>query len=406
MKLNKFLLLLLLAQLSIGQTPTTGKIEGITQNGLHKIVVSPAIRSFSQEQLQDFRIFDSKHNEVPYYIAEDKKEDGSLVFEAFEILSKTIVPHKSTSIVFANPGKVISEVTLSVANANISKNYSISGSDDQKEWFGLVNKAQLADLENTTATSDYKQLTLPLSAYRFLRIDIDDKKTLPINILQIGRLVSTTNSGSFLDLSPKNTVISQVKNEKKTLIHVTFDTPQIIDKISFTISAPSFYKRQVRVYKKVEQKVRKRTEIYEQELAVFELNSARTNSFEDLGFFEKDFFISIENRDNPALSIDPIKFSQVPLFVVADLKSGEKYTVSTGNSSLTAPDYDLSYFKNQTNDHLPEATITMVHQLQREGTGTKAPDSFWQQSWFLWTCISLAGIAILYFAISLIKDMN
>jgi len=405
MKLNKFLPLLLLAQLSIGQVLTTGKIEGVKQNGLHKIVVVPEIRSFSQGQLQDFRIFDSKHNEVPYYIAEDKKGDNSLTFEAFEILSKTVVPHKSTSIVFANPGKVISEVTLSVANADVSKNYSISGSDDQKEWFGLINKAQLADLENTTETSDYKQLTLPLSAYRFLKIDIDDKKTLPINVLKIGKLVSKTDSASFLDLNPKSTAISQIKNEKKTLIHVTFDTPQVIDRISFNISAPSFYKRQVRIYKKLERKVRKRTEIYEQELAVFELNSDRTNSYEDLGLFEKDFFISIENRDNPPLSLDKIRFSQIPVFAVADLKANEKYTISTGNNNLIAPDYDLSYFKNRTSTHLPEASITMIQHPQPDSKIT-IQDSFWQQSWFLWACICVAGIVILYFAISLIKDMN
>lgn len=404
MKLNKFLPLLLVAQLSMGQL-TTGKIEGITKDGLHKIVVDPEVRSFSGEQLQYFRIFDSKGNEVPYYSVQGKQQHSPMAFESFEMLSKTAIPHKSTSIVFANPGKVISEVTLLVANADVSKNYSISGSNDQKEWFGLINKAQLTDLDNSIATSDYKQLALPLSSYRFLKIDFDDKKTLPINILKIGKLANTTNTSLFLNINPKEISTTTIKQDKRTVVHVTFENPQFIDKISFAISAPSFYKRQLSVYKNTERKVRKRTETYTQELAALELSSDSKNQFEDLELFEKDFFIAIENRDNPPLSLGNISFGQLPLFVIADLKANEKYSIRTGDSSLGAPDYDLSYFKNSTAEKLPDARISMIRHQHTAHT-VIGQHAFWQQSWFLWVCIGIAGIVILYFAVSLIKDMN
>ena len=405
MKLNKFLFLLLLAQLSFAQPVTTAKIEGIKQNGLHKITIGPELRALSQKQLEDLRIFDSKQNEVPYYSVINNTAKTAMVFEPFEILSKTIIPRKTTSIVFANPGMVINEVTLSVANADISKSYSISGSNDQKEWFGLIDRAQLANIENTTSTSEYKQLTLPLSSYRFLKIDLDDKKTLPINILGIGKLTTKTNTAAFANLTPTKINTTQIKAEKKTLIHLTFNNNQVIDKISFGITAPSFYKRQVRIYKNIQRKTRKRTETYEQELAVFELSSDKTNSFENLDLFEKDIFIAIENRDNQPLAIDKIQLSQIPIFVIADLKANESYTIKTGDKKLGIPDYDISYFKTKTYGNLPEANISTISRQQNNDVPTTTP-SFWQQSWFLWACIGIAGIAILYFAVSLIKDMN
>ena len=94
MKLNNFLILLFLTNLSFAQHKTTAKIEMVANDGLHKMVLPPALRSFSKEDLSDFRIFDAKGNEVPYFIIQNEKETFSNTFEEYSILSKTVVPKK------------------------------------------------------------------------------------------------------------------------------------------------------------------------------------------------------------------------------------------------------------------------------------------------------------------------
>lgn len=406
MKLNKFLILFFLTNLSFAQHKTTAKIKTVANDGLYKIVLPPAIRSFSKENLSDFRVFDTKGNEVPYFIIENEKETFSNTFEEYSILSKTVVPKKSSSIVISNPSLTnINQISLSIANSDVVKTYSISGSDDQKEWFGLSNSQELEDLNSTDKTTVFKTISFPLCSYRFLKIDFDDKKTLPINILKAGNFNSQVQNNLLQQIIPKSISITQIPNEKKTQIHLVFDAPQVINQIAFDITKPTLYKRNASIFKNVTRKIKHKTETYQENIANFELSSDTKNTFNISEIFEKEFFIIIENQDNQPLTVSEIKCNQIPVAIIADLKANEKYTVKTGNSNLNAPQYDLSYFKNNIATTLPKTIIYGIEQTITTQNGIQEK-SFWQQSWFMWLCIALGGIAILYFTASLVKDMK
>ena len=128
-----------MANATMAQNLTTAKIEKIEKSGLHSIVLPTLIRSVSRENLSDFRILDSKKNEVPYYINDENIDKFFTTFNTFKIISKTAIPNKNTTIILENPKPEINEIVLSIANADVTKNYSVSGSNDQVEWFGLVN---------------------------------------------------------------------------------------------------------------------------------------------------------------------------------------------------------------------------------------------------------------------------
>ncbi|MFV5692332.1 hypothetical protein ACM55K_09950 [Flavobacterium sp. LT1R49] len=406
MKLNNFLILLFLTNLSFGQHKTTAKIKIVANDGLHKMVLPPAIRSFSKEDLSDFRIFDTKGNEVPYFIIQNEKKTSPNTFEEYSILSKTVVPKKSSSIVIKNPSATnINRISLSIANSDVVKTYSISGSDDQKEWFGLSNSQELGDLNSTDKNSVIKTISFPLSSYRFLKIDFNDKKTLAINILKAGNFNNQVQNNLLQQIIPKSSSITQLPNEKKTQIHLVFDAPQVINQLVFDITEPTHYKRNASIYKNVTRKIKHKTETYQENSTNFELSSDTKNTFNISQMFEKEFFITIENQDNQPLTISAIKCNQIPVTIIADLKANEKYTIKTGNPNLYAPQYDLSNFKNNIATTLPQTIIYEIKQTIKAQNEIQEK-SFWQQSWFMWLCITLGGIAILYFTTSLVKDMK
>jgi hypothetical protein len=405
MKLNNFFILLFLTNLSFGQFQTTGKIKEVTKNGFHEIVLSPDIRSFSKQDLSDIRIFNAKGNEIPYFI---KSNSEALLnsFEEYNIVLKTVFPKKSTSIVIEIPSvKNNNQISLFIANADVEKNYSISGSNDLKEWFGISNSQTLYDLSSTTESSVMKAISYPLSTYKYLKIDFDDKKTLPINVLKVGNFNTQLQKNIVQEIKPKKTSTSEISSEKETQIHVLFDGPQVINQITFDISRPTYYKRKAIIYKKVAIQNKRKSQIADEEIVSFELNSNTKNSFELPEIFEKDFYIKIENHDNLPLSISKIKYSQNPVSIIADLNSGEKYTIKTGNKNLAEPEYDLSDFKNNIKGSLPK---TAIYNIQQIPTSKNQIDkkSFWQQGWFMWLCIVLGGITILFFTASLIKDLK
>ena len=405
MKIFKIIVFSLMANATMAQNLTTAKIEKIEKSGLHSIVLPTLIRSVSRENLSDFRILDSKKNEVPYYINDDNIDKYFTTFNTFKIISKTAIPNKNTTIILENPKLEINEIVLSIANADVTKNYSVSGSNDQVEWFGLVNNQELyADLDSEK-TNGLTTIPVPLTSYKFLKIVFDDKKTLPINVLKSGDISSKTTRGDLLEIFTKSNTNAENKIDKKTTLHVIFSNLEIINQISFNIAAPKLYKRYVRVYKLVSVKVKHKFEIQQRDLTTFELNAASKNTFDISQITEKDIYLEIENQDNPPLTINKIQFFQTPISVVADLKADENYTISTENENAIAPNYDLESFKSAIKDDLPKAKIIDIV-LPQFDSAKFQEKAFYEQPWFMWICICLGGAAVLFFSVNLLKDLN
>lgn len=404
MKPNKLLLLLLLTNFCFGQFQTTAKLDKVSQNGFHEIKLTPEIRSYSRLDLSDLRIFDSKDNEIPYFI-QNSNNISSESFTEYTILSKKTEAKKNTSIVIEVPSKNNKELSLYIANSDVVKKYSISGSNDQKEWFGVSDLQTLYDLNSTTEPSVIKTITYPLNTYKYLKIEFDDKKTLPINVLKVGNSSIHTQNTNLEEIKPKKTSIIEDSSKKETQIQILFGNPQIINQIVFEVSKPTYYKRKAILYRKIEREIKGKTQFYDEEITSFELNSNVKNSFTIPEIFEKELFIKIENQDNLPLTISSVKFNQKPISIIADLSAGDHYILKTNNKNLAQPHYDLSDFKNKISTVLPQVTIVKMEQKSeiKKENDTK---SFWQQSWFMWVCIILGGLMILFFTASLVKDLK
>lgn len=405
MKLNKFFILLLTVNFCIAQFKTTGKLNEVLENGFHEIKLSPEIRAASQQNLSDIRIFNSKGNEIPYFI-QNSTVSASNNFEAYTIISKKTITGKNTSVLIEIPvNHKTNQLSLFIANSDTTKKYSISGSDDQKDWFGVSDSQLLSDLSSTTETSVVKTISYPLNTYRYLKIDFDDKKTLPINIIKAGNFTSSIQAQTLEEIVPKKFSEREIKDIKETEIHVLFDSPQIINQIVFEISKPTYYSRNVFLFKKVKRQVKRKTQLFEEEMVSFELNSNVKNSFTIPEIFEKDFYIKIQNQDNLPLSISSVRYYQKPISIIAELNAGEEYVLKTGNPNLSAPDYDIADFKNKAAKALPQINIHDI-QFKSEIKTKNDQKAFWQQSWFMWACIILGGLTILYFTASLVKDLK
>ncbi|WP_281232000.1 DUF3999 family protein [Flavobacterium gelatinilyticum] len=405
MKPTKFLLLLLLTNICLGQFQTTGKLNKVLQNGFHEIRLSPEIRSYSKQDLSDIRIFDSKENEVPYFI-QNSTNISSDSFIEYHIISKKTEPKKNSAIIIELPAvKNNKQLSLIIANSDAVKKYSVSGSDDQKEWFGISDSQTLYDLNSGTEPTVTKTITYPLNTYKYLKIEFDDKKTLPVNVLKVGNFTTNTQIISLEEITPKKTTVSEDSSKKETRIQVLFDHPQIINQIAFEISKPTYYNRHAVLYKRTEHKIKRKTEVYDEEIASFELNSNTKNSFTIPEIFEKELFLKIENEDNLPLNILSVKFNQKPISIIADLNVNENYTLKTGSENAVQPRYDLSDFKNRIDAALPQVVVSDIEHTSEMKSENDAK-SFWQQAWFMWICIILGGITILFFTASLVKDLK
>lgn len=403
------LFILLCSVATFGQDYTVeGKISPVNDNGLYRIAIPHGVRSYAENDLRDLRIYDAKGNQVPYYIEPTGSYRKTKIsnFTEFSIISNTRIADSSATYIFKNPNETIEQAVLLIANYQGRKSYRIEGSHNQTEWFGIVNRGQLTQLNHPKETSVYKVINFPLCAYPFIKVVFDDRNSLPINLLKIGEAITEYENivPVTMDEIPVDAIEFSEKDQK-TEIHVRFDRPEIIDQIRIDITAPELYSRNASLYTNREREVKRSIETYRRLLATFAIRSDKALIFDLPSFSEKDIYLEIDNKDNPKLQISGIHFMQEPMYLVASLKKSEKYKVTAGNAKLSLPDYDISDVTNTMMSTLPIAQISSVVTVQPKNTA-KNTSSFWQQSWFMWCCIGFAALIIFYFAFNLIKDLN
>ncbi|SEP95435.1 hypothetical protein SAMN05444005_10418 [Flavobacterium urocaniciphilum] len=378
-------------------------ISDVKKDGFHNITISPEVRSASKDNLDCFRILDKSKKEVPYVVVENLNRIA-LHFKKVTIVNKSTSKDSISRIIITDLDlKNNTELILHIANSNIDKTYSISGSNNQKDWYGLVSNQILSDLNNEKETSVRKTILIPKNNYKFLRIDFNDKKSLPINVFDIGYYKDKESAVETTYLKEFKYKISEDKKNKKTIITFSSENFQRVDKISFDVKTKLF-SRNASVFVNKKRKVKKRTENFKQEISNFNLASNTSNLFHLNNFFEKVFTIEIDNKDNQPLEISNIKVLQNAISVVADLKANEKYDVII-DTTLTQPQYDLANFTQKFNSDLPLATITNLQKLDKK-TKEDTDKAFWQQPVFLWSSILIALGLLAYFVFSMLKDVE
>lgn len=380
----------------------SAKISPIKESGPHVIYVGSQFRSLTDENPETFRILDSKNKEVPYFIEYGSTTLNEQGFRKLQIIAKTNIPGKSSSFTIENTsGGKMPELTLAIGNTDAVKTYSISGSNDNREFFGLINNQILEGLYDPADTKVYKTLYLPLHNYKYIRIDFDDKKTLPVNLLEAGQLTESITPVAMEEIVP-SVKIENTDSGKKTRITVKQKHWILINRMVLDIKAPSFYKRSARILVNREEKVRRKLRKSVNVVEEFELDSSTKNAIDFLHFEEQEFVIEIDNQDNPPLDIASVKFYQVPIRIVADLKAGETYTMVTGNEKLGAAQYDFINFKDKLPKNLPVATLSDAKAINAK-TSEKSTT---HNPWIMWVCIAAGAGIVIYFCISMVRDMK
>lgn len=379
-----------------------GEISDVKQSGLNQITIDPTVRAFAKNDLRYLRILDSKQNQIPYAFVNQKTQSDS--YSPFKIVSKTTIPDSISSLVIQNEMRNrIRNFSLQIQNTSLTKSYSVSGSNDGNQWFGLVQDQMLTDLESVNSTSVSKIISFPTNTYGYLRIVINDKKSLPINVLAVGIAETQLIPEKLVEIKDFSYKILEDQKLKMTKIVFSASNNFDIDAIAFDIST-DYYNRSASITAKRERRTKKRTNSYEEEVVSFNLNSKKDRTIYFSTINENEFTIEIENQDNQPLNIKGIQVLQKPLVIVSKLNKDEKYSLVI-DTTYSKPSYDLESFVAGTVVNLPEVTIMNFTKLNKQNT-LQAEKSFWQTKLFMWLCIIFGGGIVAYFAFGLLKDMK
>lgn len=397
------LVVFFLVQFINAQEATIGEINNVKKSGLQLVLLSPEVISEAENNTNFIRIANNKSRaEVPYAVY-SIPETIEKSFVSFPLVSN-IKNDSVTSFVISNmKEQQLNELFIKISNSSVTKSVNIFGSNDGKEWFGLVQNNLLTNLVDPKLQQVEKSMVLPLNNYKFLKLEFNDKLSLPIECKSFGIYQSKVNYVTQLELKNFNQKIITDNSKKKSLILISFEKLQLISRLDLDIRSDLYF-RTARILVNRERKVKNKTEKYQEELFTFVLNSKMKTSFEFPEIFDKQILIEIDNQDNPPLEIEKVQLFQTPKYILANLEQGEKYEIAVSNK-LEKPNYDIVNFLPKENEMLEVVTIENFKPI-KSFSKVEQVQLFWQTKWFLWTAIVFAGLIIAYFAFGLLKDVE
>jgi hypothetical protein len=380
------------------------QLPAVDIEGFYRIGITPELAAYLKADGTNIRLF-SKKEEVPYLLQSERANSFSEEFKAYEIVEKRQVKNCCTIVTLRNPeGTSINNIILSIKNADVHKQATLLGSDDQRDWFALKDRFSITSVLNEQQTSEIKIIDFPLSNYVYYQLQIDDSSSAPLNVLKAGYFKVNNEDGKYTALNQVAVSKSDSLSEKITYLNITLDTLQWVDRLVLSMSgAPYFLRHATLLVQRERINKKKELEVYFEEALRFEVNSRKPSVLDLHQEKVKKLLIKIENEDNPPLQQATLGLYQLNRYIVAWLKPGEKYSLKIGDVSMQAPKYDLVFFE----DKVPQdAPTLMPAQVVLFSVERQNSESWFTNRIIIWIAIGVITVAMIMMSVRLVKEAS
>ena len=170
-------------------------------DGFYRVLISPEVSAYLNNESTDIRIFDDQGREVPYVAEAESRLYRTERFVEYEVVSKTSRSRCCTELLLRNASRTpINNIQLIIKNAEASRLASLRGSDDQKQWFAIKDEFMLRAPSGGRETQQLEIVGFPWSNYEFYLLSIGDSTYAPLNISKAGYYEPQASNGNYTPL--------------------------------------------------------------------------------------------------------------------------------------------------------------------------------------------------------------
>lgn len=321
------------------------KLTGI-KDPWHNVILPDEIFGKLKPNLSDIRIFgittDKDTIEVPYILhrVSDKISETELKFDL-------INPSHNEKGYFYTletaQNKTINEMHLFFNQNNFDWKVDIEGSQDQKEWFSVINNYRILSIKNNNTDFQFTSIYFPPAKYRYFRIRIDTDKSPELLGVKAG--LRENIDGIYRSYVIKNYQVKEDADTKRTELDITLKTKVPVSYLRFFIRNKFDFYRPVTI-KYIADSTKTQTGYVYKHVTLFQgvLNSLHENEFSFTSVTLDKLKIFIENSDNPSLRFDSVIVRGYEHQLIARFDNIADYFLVYGNSDGVLPDYDINRF--------------------------------------------------------------
>tara|TARA_R110002167_G_scaffold118440_4_gene295012 strand:+ start:591 stop:1823 length:1233 start_codon:yes stop_codon:yes gene_type:complete len=403
-KIFTFFLLLLFVS-SFGQMQKyhyKRELYGHTQTWQKLILPNDLFEKLSPD-LSDIRIFgitDTNDTIEAPYLMQIKSEKKVATYYNYKILNIS-QNEKGYYFTIEIPDKEpINQLQLDFKQFNFDWRISLEGSQNQQEWFAIVDDYRILSIKNAQTFYQFTSVNFADSNYRFFRLLIKSKEKPDIKTVS----VSDTKfiNGIYNGYDIKTLTVSKNKQQQSTDIDIELYKKVPVSYIKLKVNASFDYYRPITLQYILDSIKTKKGYLYNyRTLTEGTLNSVENNEFKFENTVAKKIKISIKNQDNQPLTINNVIVKGNVYELAVRFTQPAAYFLTYGNPFVYSPNYDIERFISEEPETMPALTLGPEQVIEKAEKSSRLP--LFENKIWLYGIIIVMILLLGWFSLKMMK---
>ncbi len=362
----------------------------------HSIELPNSVFANIAFDLSDIRIFGVTENdtlEAPYIlkVASGKRIQRRVNFALLNTASNSSGHYFTYEIPTT---EAINEIQLDFNNQNFDWRIVLEGSQDQQEWFTILDDYRILSIKTDQTDYTFSALNFPATKYRYYRLLVksgEKPELLSAKLSFDGR--TNTNYSDFpitfmnIEQVAKNTILDIDLKQRLPLSHLKLNVSNEID-----------YYRPISIqYVSDSVETEKGWKYSYANLASGTLTSIAKKGFQFETTLAQKLRVIIENYDNRPLQIESAKAKGYIHELVARFSEPATYYLTYGNDQTKKPYYDIVQAATKIPDNLSRLTLRDVQEIPKKAAQTGSP--LFENKLWLWGVMGLVILVLGWFTV-------
>lgn len=369
----------------------------------HKLVLPDDLFEKVSPDLADLRIYGLTAGgdtlEAPYVLQPAIEETVEK-----DVPFQTINPSKNEQGYFFTwelPAQsAINEIDLDFEQHNFDWRANLEGSQDQREWFTIVEGYRILSIRQEQTDFHFSKLVFPSSKYRFFRLRIDSPIRPVLNAAKIS--LKETRPGRFNTYKAHSTKLGEDRKLGRSILDIDLENPVPVCRLKIGVKDQLDYFRPVTIaYATDSVKTDKGWDYNYRTLATGTLNSFEENEFRFESTILSKLRIVVENQDNQPLQLDSVEARGYVYELWARFSAPAAYYLCYGNPKAAKPQYDIDRFSDKIPQPLPAVELGVEQSIDQKAEQEQIP-LFLQKSW-LWVIMVLIILVLGLFSFRMMR---
>ena len=390
---------------SFGQLKSYDKqiqLSGITEQW-HSIPLPDTLFEHVQNNLADIRVYGVTENdtlEAPYLLQVSHSK-GDLSKIDFKLINSSSNKNGYYYSYEVPTFKSINEIELSFKDENFDWNVTLEGSQNQQEWFTILEDYRILSIKNSQTNYSFTHLNFPNAKYRFYRLLV--KSNSQPNLVHSSLYLDSITPPKFKNYTVKKFDVSQ--ENKNSVITIDLKSRLPVSYLKLDVSDKVDYYRPIEIkYVSDSVKTEKGWRYNYRTLTSGTLSSLEKNDFKFKTVSAQRLQVIVQNYDNEPLTISKPEVKGYLHELLTRFDKPATYFLAYGNQNARAPIYDISKAGFKLPENATPLTLGEPELILKNSIALESP--LFENKWWLWGIMGIIMVVLGIFTFKMIRQEN